>query len=299
MVGESVNESSGSRRSAAKGSSSRASSSACARLELLAGNRLDQRRGLSLQPQLRLVGGQPLDQRGRFDERVVRDPGHRGMPGAAVDAHPERRAHLLGGRAEVERAARELDPLAAALVEAVVGADGVGVLLAEPGQAEVVADLLVGGRDEDQVAARLEPLAGQRRDRDSAGRDLALHVERAATPDLAVAQLARPRIDLPLARVRDDRVRMREQQEARPVSAPGNARDEVRPLRDLRVQLALDAVLGEVVAQQLGRLRLVPRRVDRVEPDQLLQELRDLVAETFGLRRWRCHQRGGSNRKMR
>ena len=39
------------------------------------------------------------------------------------------------------------------------------------------------------------------------------------------------------------------------------------------------AVAGEVVAQQLGGLGLVPGRVDRVEPDQLLQELGDLVPE--------------------
>ena len=46
----------------------------------------------------------------------------------------------------------------------------------------------------------------------------------------------------------------------------------------LRVELALDAVRGEVVAQELGRQRLVSGRVDRVEPDQLLQEPVDLVA---------------------
>src|SRR5207253_669283 len=79
---------------------------------------------------------------------------------------------------------------ARALVDAEVAADGVGMRLAEPLRAEAGADLLVGGRREDQVTRRLEPLAGERSDRDGAGRDLPLHVERAAAPDLAVAQFA-------------------------------------------------------------------------------------------------------------
>ena len=53
----------------------------------------------------------------------------------------------------------ELEAFPAALVEGVVGADCIRMFATEPGQAEVVADLLVGGRDEDQVACRLEPLA--------------------------------------------------------------------------------------------------------------------------------------------
>jgi hypothetical protein len=69
---------------------------------------------------------------------------------------------------------------------------------------------------------------------------------------------------------------MREEEEARPVSAAGDARDEVRPLRDPRVQLAVDAARLEVVAEVLRGGGLVPRRVRRVDPDQLLQELDDL-----------------------
>ena len=72
---------------------------------------------------------------------------------------------------------------------------------------------------------------------------------------------------------------MGEEREPRPVAAAGNSRDEVRPLRDLGVELAGDPVLLEVVAEQLCRAGLVPGRVDRVEADQLLEELADLVAE--------------------
>jgi hypothetical protein len=66
--------------------------------------------------------------------------------------------------------------------------------------------------------------------------------------------------------------------EERRAVAARDARDEVRALGHLRDQLALDAVRLEVVAQQLGRARLVARRVRRVDADQALEEVGDLVA---------------------
>src|SRR5947207_1196507 len=99
------------------------------------------------------------------------------MAAPPVDAEEKRRARLLRGRAEVDGLAAELDPLARALVDRVVGAQGVGMRLAEPGKAEVVAHLLVGGGGEDQVARRLEAVPRERGDRDRARGDLALHVE--------------------------------------------------------------------------------------------------------------------------
>ena len=169
------------------------------------------------------------------------------------------------------------------------------MLLAQPRQPVADADLLVGGRDEDQVTRRLKAFASEGGDRDGARRDLALHVERAAPPDLAVTKLARPRIDLPLRSIRHDGVRVREQQQAGPAAPAGQARDEVRPLGHLRVELTRDAALREVVAQQLGRGRLVAGRIDGVDPDQLLEELRDLVAERVSPPRWRGRS-GGSGR---
>ena len=153
------------------------------------------------------------------------------------------------------------------------------MLTAQPGEPEVDADLLVGGRDEDHVALRLEALAREGRHRDSARGHLALHVERAATPDLAVAELARPWIDLPLGRVREHRVRVREERQPRPVAGARDPRNEVRTLGNLGVQLAGDAVRLEVRAQVLGRSGLVPGRVDGVEADQLREQRRHLVAE--------------------
>ena len=147
------------------------------------------------------------------------------------------------------------------------------MLLAEPREAEAVADLLVGRRDEEQVAGRAEALARERRDRDRARRDLALHVERAAPPDLAVAQLARPRIGASTRPDRRARCRCARAGRDGAAAAAGDPRDEIRPLRHPGVELARDAVRLEVAAQMLGGARLVPGRVDRVEPDQLLQEV--------------------------
>src|SRR5262245_10580633 len=90
-------------------------------------------------------------------------------------------------------------------------------------------DLFVGSRDEEEIAGGLEPLADERRERDRIGRNLILHVECSATPDLAVDEVARPRIALPLRRIREHRVRMADERERRTVAAL-DARDEVRPL---------------------------------------------------------------------
>jgi hypothetical protein len=133
------------------------------------------------------------------------------------------------------------------------------------------------------VAAKIRSPAGSKRgDRDGVRRHLTLHVERAATPDLAVSQLARPRIELPLARVGEDGVRVREQEYARAIASAGQPGDEIRALRHFGVELDLDAALTEIGTQQLGRPGLVPGRIDRVEADQPLQELGRLVAESEG-----------------
>src|SRR5581483_9073294 len=158
-------------------------------------------------------------------------------------------------------------------------ADRVRMRLAQPFEPvrDPLAELLVRGRGEEQVAGRPEPLPRQRRDRDGGRGHLALHVERSAAPDLAVAELARPRVDLPLRRVGKHGVRVREQHQARPLAPAAEARDEVRPLRLPRVELAFDAARLEVVAEELRRPGLVPRRVDGVRADQLLEEPDRLV----------------------
>ena len=60
------------------------------------------------------------------------------------------------------------------------------------------------------------------------------------------------------------------------------------PLRLARVELDLDPVPREVVAEHLGGADLVPRRVDRLSADQRLQQRRDLIAEARHSRRRFC-----------
>ena len=62
-------------------------------------------------------------------------------------------------------------------------------------------------------------------------------------------------------------------------SPPAQPRDEVRALGRARVELDLDAVRREVLAQQLRGERLVAGRVDGVQPQQPLQQVDRLVAE--------------------
>src|SRR5439155_22120628 len=108
------------------------------------------------------------------------------------------RAHLLRDRAQPDVASPHLDALAAAFVEREVRTHGVGMLLAEPRQPDAGADLLVGRRDEDHVACGTEAVARERRERDRGRGDLALHVERAASPYLAVDELAAEGVSVPL-----------------------------------------------------------------------------------------------------
>ena len=72
---------------------------------------------------------------------------------------------------------------------------------------------------------------------------------------------------------------MGQEHEPRPGAGAGDPRDEVRPLRHLRVQLGLDPVVAEVLAQELRRARLVPGRVDGLDADQLLEELGRLLSQ--------------------
>ena len=157
------------------------------------------------------------------------------------------------------------------------------MVLAEPRRAEARADLLVCSRAEDQIARRLEALARQRRDRNGFRRDLPLHVERAAPPNLAVAQLAAKRVGAPLRRVCEHDVGVGKEEQRGTVAPTWDARDEVRALGDLRVQLAGDARVFEIAAQQLRCGGLVARRVRRVDANELLQELRHFLAQRRNL----------------
>ena len=163
------------------------------------------------------------------------------MAAPPVNAHLEGRRHLLGGRAQIDRRAAEHEPLAASLVDRVVTARRIRVSLDEPAEPVVRTDLLVCDDEKDEIAGGDESLPRKRRERNGTRRDLVLHVERTAPPDLTVDEIARPRVAIPLGRIREDGVRVREESQGRPVTA-SNPRDEVGTVRLACVELAFDAV---------------------------------------------------------
>ena len=121
------------------------------------------------------------------------------------------------------------------------------------------------------VAARGPPAAaGQRRGGDGLGGHLGLHVERAAAPQEAVGDVARPRVVRPLGGVGEHRVDV-----AEVGTASGRRRvaaqlgDEVRPLGVGAEQLDLEAGVARGSAARYSIAgALVARRVDGVEADQ-------------------------------
>ena len=135
IVGESVNESSGSTRSREQSDRrARARASASSSGGSLTERRLEKALRLRDQLQRRLVRAERLQVASRLHERVVGDARHRRMAAPPVNAHLERRGHLLGGRAQVDRRAAEHEPLAASFVDRVVAARRVGVRLDEPAE---------------------------------------------------------------------------------------------------------------------------------------------------------------------
>ena len=74
---------------------------------------------------------------------------------------------------------------------------------------------------------------------------------------------------------------MGHQEEARSVAAR-ESRDEVRALRRLGEQLALDSVAGEVGPKCLRSDGLVAGRIDGVDAEERLEELGRLLAEGQG-----------------
>ena len=148
--------------------------------------------------------------------------------------------------------------------------------LDEPLETEAGADLLVCGGDKDQVAGAAPALAGERRHRDRRRSHLALHVERAAAPYLTVDQRAVERVTFPFGGVGEHDVGMRQERERGTVAGAADPRDEIGALGETRKELALDAGLLEVVAQQLGGRGLVPRRIRGVDANEPLEQLDDL-----------------------
>ena len=152
------------------------------------------------------------------------------------------------------------------------------MLPAEPLGARRGAHLLVGGRDHQELAGPRAPaLAAERGGRRDLGGDLVLHVLGAATPDLAVHDVARPGVEAPLGRIGRNRVHVAEQAQGRSRLRRPQTGDQVGPARLGGQQLALEAGVGQRLGEQLLCRLLVARRVGGVDPDQPLQQLDGLA----------------------
>ena len=136
------------------------------------------------------VGGDPLDDCGRLDQRVVGPERHGAVTGSAPDPQPPPRHPLLRHVDRDRRRLRRSDVEPAVLGEHVVRLDGVTGMIRHPLRAVVRPRFLVGNREEDQIAARTEPGVGEVPERDGHGCGEVQHVDRAPAPDLAVDELA-------------------------------------------------------------------------------------------------------------
>ncbi len=164
-----------------------------------------------------LLCGESLEHRGQLEQRVLTGPGQRGVTGDAAGSELEAEDPLLAAADAVAAGAVELEHMAPALVEQHVAADLVGMLLGQPAGADVPARLLIGDEHELQRAARrAPPVAGERRAGDRLRGDLGLHVERAPAPQVAVFDVAGPRVVLPVRRVGQHRVDVAEVAERGP-----------------------------------------------------------------------------------
>ena len=153
------------------------------------------------------------------------------MAGNAVGRDREAADALLCDTDAVEPFVSKFKKGAGALIERVVAADQVRMIFAEPSDAVGAAGLLVNEADDQEVAVGRTPAAiRQLNPCRHLGCRLRLHVERAATPKLAVDHFATPRVMSPLVGVGEHRVAVGEQAERWPVGGAAQPRYEVRAL---------------------------------------------------------------------
>ena len=202
---------------------------------------------------------------------------------------------LLGDLDRVEAPSGDRRRDAAAFVERPGRAQPVGAVLGEPLRAGDPARFLVGGRGEEDVAAQARDrvvrgieaggtcLGREHPDDSQLHRDHGLHVDRAATVDVAVDEVGRERIVAPAVGRRGHDVEMREQEQriaARAVAAQPGV--DGAPAGDRFDDLGLEAGRLEQRREVARHPRLAVegiggRRIDRRDPDHRPEGLDELV----------------------
>ena len=203
IVGATVTPSVGSNSAASRGSIARMRSTAPSASSGSSPIARRNARGSSVTSYGGAARAEPLERGRELEQRVVGGRGHGGVAGPAARADGEAERALLRAADAVQAAVAERHHGAGALVEQVVGAGEVRPVLAQPLGALDAAGLLVDDREDLQRAAGRAPaVAGQPRGGDRLGGRLGLHVERAAAPQEAVVDRARPRVVGPVLRRR-------------------------------------------------------------------------------------------------
>ena len=137
--------------------------------------------------------------------------------------------------------------------------------------------LLVGEHDEDEVAGQRDVLPLRSQERVHEHRDAALHVERAAAPEIPVDQPALERRVRPALPARGDDVDVTLEEKRRRAAASRATRFG-RP--GTRSNVLSRSPRLEQAADELDARGLVAGRVRRVEPDQRLRQLDDVHASS-------------------
>src|SRR5437868_4148040 len=153
------------------------------------------------------------------------------------------------------------------------------MMLDHPTRPHAGAHVLVRRREEDDVPLERHAGAFEREQCHELRNRLALHVECATPPQIAVLHRPGEGVDLPVFRAREHHVHVVQQDQRPGAAVSGEARVQVR-LSGLRLEdLRADSLAREHRLEPLGRLELVARRVGGVDRDVLRQERRGLPAD--------------------
>ena len=155
------------------------------------------------------------------------------MRGDAVGDEPHPDQRLLPRLQQVRALAADRDRVAADLADRLGRAvEELGMPVDEPARADPAARLLVGEERHDELALGQGPRPEDVAERGEHHRVHVLHVHGAAAPQHPVADLARERVDAPVARVGGHHVEVPVQHECGLVGvASRHARHDARPAR--------------------------------------------------------------------
>ena len=179
---------------------------------------------------------------------------------------------------QVEGAPRNVERKSAKLADCVsnVG-EQVWLRLDEVLRTDDAPGFFIGEHAQQDVAGRDDAVSSGPQQGGDHHREAALHVQRAAAPDIAVDDAGLERGMTPgLVRGGHD-VGVTVQEKGRRVASPGKACDQVRPLGRRRVPDGFDPCIVEKGGDVLDTGTLIARRIRRIELDEAAKNLRRLL----------------------